>query len=248
MSKGLPWIRLSTSIAMDGDLEFVSDAAFRTYVELISLAGHYLTDGRVPLRIVKKQCNTADVDAALGELQEAGFVAIEDEDAFVPTYLKWQETAEQVQARRDKTAERVRQHRHSDNTADSNGNSNGVTDGVSNAPQSKSKSKSKDFLTGDGEPPPSEEEDTLTAQTVVAFAVDHARELGADLTDGVKGHLAKEVGKQFKAGADPLLIRAAVGELIERNKDPSKLSYVMRDLKGGGRVGAHSGRSQNGEW
>ena len=106
----------------------------------------------------------------------------------------------------------------------------------------------KTFLTGDGEPPPSEEEDTLTAQTVVAFAVDRARESGAGLTDKVKGQLAKEVGKQFKAGADPLLVRAAVGELIERNKDPSNLCYVMRDLKGGGRVGAHSGRSQNGEW
>jgi hypothetical protein len=99
-----------------------------------------------------------------------------------------------------------------------------------------------------GEPPPDEEESSLTAQTVVAFAVDHARESGVALTDRVKGQLAKEVGKQFKAGADPLLVRAAVGELIERNKDPSNLCYVMRDLKGGGRVGAHSGRSQNGEW
>jgi len=106
----------------------------------------------------------------------------------------------------------------------------------------------EDFLTGGAEPPPSEEEDAPTAQTVVAFAIDRARESGADLTAKVKGHLAREVGKQFKAGADPQLIRAAVGELIERNKDPSNLCYVMRDLKGGGRVGAHSGRSQNGEW
>jgi len=95
------------------------------------------------------------------------------------------------------------------------------------------------------------EEVKETAQTVVAFAVSRARELGADLTTGQTGHLGTEVKKQFKAAADPALIRAAVARLIDENKSPDKLGYVMRDLqKEGacGRSGAHSGRSLDGEW
>ena len=90
-----------------------------------------------------------------------------------------------------------------------------------------------------------------TAQTIVAFAVDRARETGVALTKAVTGQLASEVGRQFKAGANPMLIRKAVAVLVDENKSPSTLSYVMRDLKGGdsrGRLAAVSGRSADGEW
>lgn len=93
------------------------------------------------------------------------------------------------------------------------------------------------------------EEDT--AQTIVAFAVDRARETGVALTKAVTGQLASEVGRQFKAGANPMLIRKAVAVLVDENKSPSTLSYVMRDLSGGGsrgRLAAVSGRSADGEW
>jgi hypothetical protein len=95
--------------------------------------------------------------------------------------------------------------------------------------------------------PPEED----TAQKVVAFAVSRSRELGADLTTRQTGHLAAEVKKQFKAEADPTLILAAVGTLIDENKSPDTLGYVMRDLKKGGsgeRTGTQSGRSHDGEW
>jgi hypothetical protein len=110
------------------------------------------------------------------------------------------------------------------------------------APQEKEKAQ-KVVTVG----PPEEQ----TAQTVVAFAVKRSRELGVDLTTRQTGQLASEVKKQFKAGADPTLIRTAVGVLIDENKSPDTLGYVMRDLKKGGsgeRSGTHSGRSQDGEW
>ena len=90
-----------------------------------------------------------------------------------------------------------------------------------------------------------------TAQTVVAMAIRRARDLGADLTTRQSNHLGAEVKKQFQAGADPALIRAAVATLIDENKSPDRLGYVMRDLqKGGGRerTKAQSGRSLDGEW
>lgn len=112
----------------------------------------------------------------------------------------------------------------------------------------------EDFETPSGACAPPE-----TSQTVVAFAVDFCREHGYDLAVDVKGHLAREVAKQFKAGRDPVLIREGVAELLELNKSPQQLSWVMGDIQrrrnGGGatanrpdRVGARSGRSEDGEW
>jgi len=109
----------------------------------------------------------------------------------------------------------------------------------------------EDIETRDINIPSGDESPEETPQTIVAFAVDRARAAGVALTRAVTGQLAAEVGRQFKAGADPILIRDAVGTLVDENKSPARLSYVMRDiLKGGGhgRVAAISGRSTNGEW
>lgn len=103
------------------------------------------------------------------------------------------------------------------------------------------------------------ETDRPTAQTMVAFAVDYCQEHGYDLADDVKGHLAREIGKQFSAGRDPVLIRDGVAELLELNKSPQRLSWVMGDIqrrRNGGGAGAHSrdrlgtasGRAEDGEW
>ena len=98
-----------------------------------------------------------------------------------------------------------------------------------------------------------------TPQAMVAFAVDFCREHGYHLANDVKGHLAREIGKQFKAGRDPVLIRDGISELLELNKSPARLPWVMGDIQrrrnGGGsaahgrdRVAANSGRAEDGEW
>jgi hypothetical protein len=106
-------------------------------------------------------------------------------------------------------------------------------------------------LTPDSPPEGATAPDEETAQTIVAFAVDRARAAGVALGKTQTGHLAAEVGRQFEAGANPLLIRRAVATLIDENKSPDKLGYVMRDLLKGRtreRVGVLCGRSENGEW
>jgi hypothetical protein len=130
MARGLPWVRVSTEIAMDGEIELVSDAAFRTYIEIISLSGLYLLDGRVPMRIVHKQCNTADVDRAIQELMDAGYIEIVGDEVVIPKYERWQETAKRVNEKRRRTAERVRKHRTDE---ESNAVTDSVTDSVTGA-------------------------------------------------------------------------------------------------------------------
>ena len=129
MPKGLPWVRISSEIAFDGEIEMVSDAAFRTYVEIIAISGHYLLDGSVPLRQVRKLCNTAKLDAALKELAAGShpYLRIDGGTVVIVAYQKWQQTAEQVESERQATAKRVRKHRTS---KDSNGVAEPVTDGA----------------------------------------------------------------------------------------------------------------------
>jgi hypothetical protein len=88
------------------------------------------------------------------------------------------------------------------------------------------------------------------AGTLVAYLVDHAAEIGFALTDRKKGHFAKAIGDLVKAGADPPLVRRAIGVALRENKSPEHLVDVLNDLKGGGRGRSRTsdGRSTNGEW
>jgi len=264
---------MSSEIAFDGDVELVSDSAFRTYFEIISISGHYLLDGVVPMRLVRKLCNSPNIKAALTELSfgEQPYLTVTEDTVTVRNYGKWQETSDQVKRRREVDAERQRKHRTPDVTPNGTEHgchgvtdtvTNGVTDTVSHGPtsvqsteyreESKSTEEEKDSPRGADAP-------LETAQTIVAFAADFCREHGYDLVADVKGHLAREIGKQFKEGRDPVLIRDGVAELMELNKSPQQLSWVMGDIqrrRNGGRtgtdrrvqVGAANGRSENGEW
>lgn len=129
MANGLPWVRISSEISFDGEVELVSDAAFRTYIEIISISGHYLLDGVVPMRLVRKLCNTVDVGAALRELSsgEHPYLVVTDDTVRIPAYAKWQETSDQVKRRREADAERQRRRRTPDQT---DSECHGVTDTV----------------------------------------------------------------------------------------------------------------------
>lgn len=227
MAKGLPWIRISSEIPMDGDLEFVSDAAFRTYVEIIALSGYYLLDGQVPLKIIKKQCNTADVDGALEELAAGGYIQIGEDALTVPSYSKWQQTSEQIEAKRKKGAERAQRLRDGE---ESNAPRNGVTDGVSNSSTSvrvQSKTLEQDQELGATTAPESPTEGD--PGTLVAYAVDYARHKG--LTPPARGHMGKVVKELLKDGAKFGTLVRAVERLVDQGKTPANLRFVLGDIE-----------------
>lgn len=111
------------------------------------------------------------------------------------------------------------------------------------------------FLTGADDAAPDdgdEQESPLTAQSLVAYAADYCQEHGYTLAKDRKGQLGRELKKQFEAGTDPPLIRRGLEELLEANKSPSALGYVIGDLqRGGGNgkyrvLGRDSGRCTDG--
>ena len=95
--KGLDWIKVSTNIGVDGDLEYLSDAAFRTYIELLAASSALLNDGRVCRRDARKRCNTRRLSVALDELSRSGHVILDDDFIVLPKYTKWQLTRAEVE-------------------------------------------------------------------------------------------------------------------------------------------------------
>ncbi len=131
--KGLDYFRVVSNIAFDDDLEHVSDAAFRTYIELIGIASFDLTDGRVTLERARKLCNTPDFHDAIAELSAKKYIKTGVTDLTIISYKKYQKSRREVRDLRDKGRERVTRYRR-------------VTNAEGNAllpPQSKSSSKSK---------------------------------------------------------------------------------------------------------
>jgi len=139
--KGLDWFKVVSNIAFDDDLEHRSDAAFRTYLELIGISSFDLSDGRVALERAKKLCNSPDFEDALNELFCEKYLKIADSILTLPKYKKHQLSKREVQSKRGKTKERVTRYRESYKQ---------VTN-ASRVEKSKSKSK-KDIVVVEGDP------------------------------------------------------------------------------------------------
>jgi len=105
--KGLDWIKVSTDIGVDGDLEHLSDAAFRTYIELLAASSALLNDGRVCRRDARKRCNTRRLSVALDELSASGHVILDGDFIVLPKYGKWQLTRAEVEYARRVNSQRV---------------------------------------------------------------------------------------------------------------------------------------------
>jgi len=109
--KGLDYFRVQSDIAFDDDLEHVSDAAFRTFIELIGIAAHDLSDGRVLNERAAKLCNTADVFAAISELKQAQLLRWNTKEVVIKQFTKYQKSRSEVRDMREKNTEHVRTYR-----------------------------------------------------------------------------------------------------------------------------------------
>jgi len=145
--KGLDWIKVSTNIGVDGDLEYLSDAAFRTYIELLAASSALLNDGRVCRRDARKRCNTRRLSVALDELSQSGHVILDDDFIVLPKYAKWQLTRAEVEESRAKTRERVTAYRQRNKPV----TNSECTENVREQSKSKSKSISPPIVPPNGE-------------------------------------------------------------------------------------------------
>jgi hypothetical protein len=165
--KGLDWIAVASDIAFDDDLEYASDAAFRTYIELLGISAYRLSDGRVAQRDAQKLCNTRYLARALKELSLQERIYADGGDIVLIKYAKWQKTRAEVESSRSKTNTRVRRCR---------GDSNTVTPPAANAARvekSKSRVRERDnTIIGRGkEEATSPVDNSAEKDALVAFAL-----------------------------------------------------------------------------
>lgn len=102
----MAYVRLDDSVMDNPKMLALSDRAFRGWVWGLCYAQRHLTDGYIPLAAL-----TADVKRAAGELQSRGLWEIADRGFQIHDYLKHQDSKEDVEARKERARERMRDRR-----------------------------------------------------------------------------------------------------------------------------------------
>jgi hypothetical protein len=114
--KGLDWFQVQTDIAWDNDIEHVSDAEFRTFLELLAMSAYRLSDGLLMQRDCIKHLNTRRPADALRALSAHGYITLDAETITIHNYGKYQVLREEVEERRAKQRDRVRRYRQRSNS------------------------------------------------------------------------------------------------------------------------------------
>lgn len=106
----MTWSKLGDDFTDRAEMFEASRSARLLLVEMYVWSNRMLTDGRVPANVLRRISDAEDPAAEVAELAAAGLVESADKGAW---QLDWtdQETAEQVNARKDRRAENQRQYR-----------------------------------------------------------------------------------------------------------------------------------------
>lgn len=116
----MPWTRLDDGFHQHPKILALSDAAHRLFVDTLNWAVANLTDGHVPTylpNVCLPHGNTKTRRGAAGELVAAGLWTLNGDGWLIHDFDVYQETKEEVQARREKWSNRKRSTR--DSTVDS---------------------------------------------------------------------------------------------------------------------------------
>ncbi len=107
-------IRIPIEMTTEG--RDLSDAAFRTFIELCAWSMQGLLDGAIPIRDVPRLANTADPDAAITELVDRGWIVERGDSLRLVHHAQLLFTRKQVEARRESDRKRQNKRRTQQNT------------------------------------------------------------------------------------------------------------------------------------
>lgn len=109
---GVSWVKLDDGFPDHPKVRALSPQAFRAYITVLCYCARYLTDGAVSRSVLK----TMGIRARdVAELGVAGLWHETDGGVVVHDYLKYNPARTKVEARREATAARVRDHRDKGN-------------------------------------------------------------------------------------------------------------------------------------
>jgi len=105
----MTWVRLDDGFPNHPKIIGLSDGAFRLFVTALCYSNAYLTDGIIPITLVKKMSNSRHISA----LVAANLWEICGDDIKILSYGEYQFTKEKVETERKKAAERKAKSRMS---------------------------------------------------------------------------------------------------------------------------------------
>ena len=104
----MTWIKINDSFPDHPKVVGLSDTAFRTHLQGLCYCGRFLTDGHIPVTVIKK----VGTDESIGELVEAGLWRSEASGGYlIHDYLEHQTSKKQVQDKQEALRERQRRYR-----------------------------------------------------------------------------------------------------------------------------------------
>lgn len=115
----MAWIRLDDNFPEHPKIIGLSDSAFRLFISMLCYSNRYLTDGLIPLEIVKR----LGASRSLQELEKAYLVNLKEKVAEIRSYAEYQPTKAMVEAKREQTRLRVatwRENQENDGNAVTN--------------------------------------------------------------------------------------------------------------------------------
>ncbi len=105
------FVRVYTALLDDDACIELSLAAIGCYAITLLIAKRTVSDGRVPLRLLRRECalrpDSGPIEA-LSELEDAGLVTMVDDVVVVRSWSKYNATAEEIQAKQRAAKERRR--------------------------------------------------------------------------------------------------------------------------------------------
>lgn len=106
----MTWVRLDDGFWSDPVIDRLGNEAAGVFVRMLTYCGQHLTDGHVPPNAVRYiQARPKVLDG----LEDYGLIAKNGDGYYIPKYLEFNPSKEQVEEKRRKDAERQRKARES---------------------------------------------------------------------------------------------------------------------------------------
>jgi hypothetical protein len=113
----VPWFRLEDSFYDNPKVLRAGNAAVGLWVRCATWSAQHLTDGRIPLEVVRQRARSGDA----GRLERAGLWTLVDGEYLIADWLEYQPSALEVKQRRAADRERKRVAREAVDRDEGNG-------------------------------------------------------------------------------------------------------------------------------
>lgn len=260
--RGLPWFKLPT-LTDDAGMYMLQDKAYRAFIELHSIANKWATGPRLSYKLARKESRMSKFAEAIRLLEQAGAVRLSGDVLEILWFAEYITGAEKIEAQRarwrkekktagqDSLLDGFEAQEHTGGTTEGQQRVNGGSMEVRAAEAKALLSEESGDVFRSGISKESDPLDLRVESTtpigvgdILGAARKEAEAQGLTLEKSFYSRLGKVAKELLEAGADVEMLRGAAKVVVSKNKTPTALPGVLRDMqasRGGGAVGRSDG-------